>query len=76
MALRTLLLAACPYLRPPDFREPFFFAAMKFLLLQFRHEIATQGCRQSGADPEDRLHIFSTQEMNGNASVPLNHLKR
>src|ERR1700735_1316956 len=58
MALFTLLLAACPYLRPPDFREPFFFAAMKFLLLQFRHEIATQGCRESGAEPEGRSTHF------------------
>jgi len=49
---------------------------MKFLLLQFRHEIATQGCRKSGADLKDLLHIFSTQEMNGNASVPLHHLNR
>jgi hypothetical protein len=58
MALFTLSLAACPYLRPPDFREPFFFAAMKFLLLQFRQVIATQGCRESGADLKDRLRIF------------------
>jgi len=37
MALSTRLLAACPYLRPPDFREPVL-AGME-ILLQFSDEI-------------------------------------
>jgi hypothetical protein len=54
MALSTRLLAACPYLRPPDFRGPFFLDGME-ILLQFSDEIVQQGWHSTiGAEKRTR----------------------
>jgi hypothetical protein len=58
MALSTRLLAACPYLRPPDFRGPFFLDGME-ILLQFSDEIVQQGWHSTiGAEKRTRNDLW------------------
>jgi hypothetical protein len=74
-ALSTRLLAAFPYLRPPDFREPFFLTGIE-ILLQFSDEIVYQGWHSTlGSENRTRYDLWRTsvrQRTHRPASAPTN----